>query len=143
MEENVSDRLHYHNRNSAEKIPQHSQIAVTNYRSGRCLSQEFKIHMGLRFSPGGLRFGPRGLRYSPRGLRFSSGGLRFSSGGLRFSSGGLRFSPGDLRFSPRVFVLVHGVLGLSSFLGLRFRACLHGGGGPQVDEVTCLGGVKK
>ena len=24
-----------------------------------------------------------------------------------------------------------------------FRACLHGGGGPQVGEVTCLGGVKK
>ena len=23
------------------------------------------------------------------------------------------------------------------------RACLHGGGGPQVGEVTCLGGVKK
>ena len=23
------------------------------------------------------------------------------------------------------------------------RACLHGSGGPQVDEVTCLGGVKK
>ena len=22
-------------------------------------------------------------------------------------------------------------------------ACLRGGGGPQVDEVTCLGGVKK
>ena len=136
MEENVSDRLHYHNRNSAEKIPQHSQIAVTNYRSGRCLSQEFKIHMGFRFSPGGLRFRPKGLRFGPRGLRYSPRGLRFSSGGLRFS-------PGDLRFSPRVFVLVHGVLGLSSFLGLRFRACLHGGGGPQVDEVTCLGGVKK
>ena len=56
--------------------------------------------MGLRFSPGGLRFSPKGLRFGPRGLRFSSGGLRFS---------------------PRVFVLVHGVLGLSSFLGLRFR----------------------
>ena len=66
--------------NSAEKTPQHSQIAVTNYRSGRCLSQEFKIHMGLSFSPEGIRF------------------------------------------SPRVFVLVHGVLGLrSSFLGLSFR----------------------
>ena len=25
----------------------------------------------------------------------------------------------------------------------RFRACLHEGGGPQVGEVTCLGGVKK
>ena len=25
---------------------------------------------------------------------------------------------------------------------LRVRACLHGGGGPQVDEVTRLGGVK-
>ena len=24
----------------------------------------------------------------------------------------------------------------------RLRACLHGGGGPQVGEVTCLGGVK-
>ena len=23
------------------------------------------------------------------------------------------------------------------------RACLHGGGGPQVGEVTCLGGVQK
>ena len=38
---------------------------------------------------------------------------------------GLRFSPVGLRFSPRVFVLVHGVLGLrSSFLGLRFRNTL-------------------
>ena len=26
---------------------------------------------------------------------------------------------------------------------VEFRACLHGGGGPQVGEVTCLGGVKK
>ena len=25
----------------------------------------------------------------------------------------------------------------------KVRACLHGGGGPQVDEVTCLGEVKK
>ena len=25
----------------------------------------------------------------------------------------------------------------------QLRACLHGGGGPQVGEVTCLGGVKK
>ena len=30
-----------------------------------------------------------------------------------------------------------------SFFAARFTACLHGGGGPQVDEVTCLGGVKK
>ena len=29
---------------------------------------------------------------------------------------------------------------LGIFIG---RACLHGGGGPQVREVTCLGGVKK
>ena len=58
-------------------------MAVTNYRSGRCLSQEFKVHMGLSFSQEGLGF------------------------------------------SPRVFVLVHGVLGLrSSFLGLRFRNTL-------------------
>ena len=63
--------------------------------------------MGLRFSPKSLRFGPRVLRYSPRGLRFSSGALRFS--------------PGGLRFSPRVVLSVHGVLGLSSFLALRFR----------------------
>ena len=41
-------------------------------------------------------------------------GLRFSPGGLRFSSGGLRFSQGGIRFSPRVFVSVHGVLGLRS-----------------------------
>ena len=26
---------------------------------------------------------------------------------------------------------------------LLISACLRGGGGPQVDEVTCLGGVKK
>ena len=26
---------------------------------------------------------------------------------------------------------------------VRFRACLHGGGGPQVGEVTHLGEVKK
>ena len=26
---------------------------------------------------------------------------------------------------------------------LYLRACLHGGGGPQVGEVTCLGEVKK
>ena len=26
---------------------------------------------------------------------------------------------------------------------LLLRACLHGGGGPQVGEVTCLGEVKK
>ena len=25
----------------------------------------------------------------------------------------------------------------------RLRACLHGGGGPQVNEVTCLGGVTR
>ena len=25
----------------------------------------------------------------------------------------------------------------------QFRACLHGGGGPQVGEVTCLGGVTR
>ena len=25
----------------------------------------------------------------------------------------------------------------------EIRACLHGGGGPQVGEVTCLGRVKK
>ena len=56
--------------------------------------------MGLRFSPEGLYFSPKGLRFSPRGLRFSSGGLCFS--------------PGGLRFSLRVFVLVHGVLGLRS-----------------------------
>ena len=76
--------------------------------------EEFKIHMGLRFSPGSLVFSPEGLHFSPRGLRFSSGGLGFSPRGLGFSSGGLRFSPGGLRFSPRVFVLVHGVLGLRS-----------------------------
>ena len=58
--------------------------------------------MGLRFSPEGLYFSPKGLRFSPRGLRFSSGGLCFS--------------PGGLRFSPRVFVLVHGVLGLRSWV---------------------------
>ena len=27
--------------------------------------------------------------------------------------------------------------------GILFRACLHGGGGPQVGEVACLGEVKK
>ena len=27
--------------------------------------------------------------------------------------------------------------------GQHLRACLHGGGGPQVGEVTCLGEVKK
>ena len=27
-------------------------------------------------------------------------------------------------------------------LVFEFRACLHRGGGPQVGEVTCLGGVK-
>ena len=73
--------------------------------SRRYLSQEFKIHMGLRFSPGSLLFSPKGLHFSPRGLRFSSGGLRFSPRGLGFSSGGLRFSPLGLRFSPWVFVL--------------------------------------
>ena len=26
---------------------------------------------------------------------------------------------------------------------IQLRACLHGGGGPQVGEVTCLGEVKK
>ena len=26
---------------------------------------------------------------------------------------------------------------------LWLRACLHGGGGPQVGEATCLGGVKQ
>ena len=25
----------------------------------------------------------------------------------------------------------------------RLRACLHGGGGPKVSEVTCLGGVTR
>ena len=29
------------------------------------------------------------------------------------------------------------------YADLLFRACLHGGGGPQVGDVTCLGGVKK
>ena len=58
--------------------------AVTNYGSGRYFSQEFKIHMGMRFSPRGLRFSPRGLRFSPRGLRFSREGLRSQVLGLRF-----------------------------------------------------------
>ena len=26
---------------------------------------------------------------------------------------------------------------------LKLRACLHGGGGPQVGEVTCFGGVTR
>ena len=30
----------------------------------------------------------------------------------------------------------------SAAVTLLLRACLHGGGGPQVGEVTCLGGVK-
>ena len=79
---------------------------ILSLSSGRYLSQEFKIHMGLRFSAWGLRFSPKGLRFSPRGLRFSPGGLRFSPRGLHFSPRGLRFSSEGLR---------------SSFLGLRFR----------------------
>ena len=55
---------------------------ILSLLSGRYLSQEFKIHMGLRFSAGGLRFSPKGLRLSLRGLRFSPGGLRFSPEGL-------------------------------------------------------------
>ena len=31
---------------------------------------------------------------------------------------------------------------LDQILG-TLRACLHGGGGPQVGEVTCLGGVTR
>ena len=33
--------------------------------------------------------------------------------------------------------------GIHRFLSLTVRACLHGGGGPQVGEVTRLGGVRK
>ena len=35
--------------------------------------------------------------------------------------------------------------GAAHFIRFRkiVRASLHGGGGPQVGEVTCLGGVKK
>ena len=33
--------------------------------------------------------------------------------------------------------------GVDGFLSLTAKACLHGGGGPQVGEVTRLGGVRK
>ena len=54
-------------------------MTVTNYRSERCLSQEFKIHMALSFSPEGLRFSPRVLVlvHGVLGLRSSFLGVRF------------------------------------------------------------------
>ena len=36
-----------------------------------------------------------------------------------------------------------GVVNPDAYVFQTFRACLHGGGGPQVGKVTCLGGVKK
>ena len=36
-----------------------------------------------------------------------------------------------------------GVVNPDAYVFQTFRACLQGGGGPQVGEVTCLGGVKK
>ena len=33
--------------------------------------------------------------------------------------------------------------GLPNFWTIFLRACLHGGGGPQVGEITCLGGVTR
>ena len=36
-----------------------------------------------------------------------------------------------------------GVVNPDAYVFQTFRACLHGGEGPQVGEVTCLGGVKK
>ena len=36
-----------------------------------------------------------------------------------------------------------GVVNPNAYVFQTFRACLHGGGGPRVGEVTCLGGVKK
>ena len=39
--------------------------------------------------------------------------------------------------------LVRGVIGPIYSPNDDLRACLHGGGGPQVGEVTCLCGVKK
>ena len=39
-------------------------------------------------------------------------------------------------FVPSKWLAAKGLLG-------SFRACLHGGGGPQVGEVTRLGGVKQ
>ena len=70
---------------------------ILSLSSGRYLSQEFKIHMGLRFSAWGLRFSPKDLRFSPRGLHFSPRGLRFSPEGLRSSFLGLRFRNTPLR----------------------------------------------
>ena len=39
--------------------------------------------------------------------------------------------------------IVQPVENSSGVMWNRFRACLHGGGGPQVGEVTRLGGVTR
>ena len=134
-------------------MPQHSQIAVTNYRGGRYHSQEFKIHMGLRFSPGGLRLVKRvfvlvqGVFVLVQGVfALVQGVFVLVQGVFVLVQGVFVLVQGVFALVQGVFVLVqgvfvlvqgvfvlvqgssflvHGVLGLrSSFLGLRFRNTL-------------------
>ena len=46
------------------------------------------------------------------------------------------------RHTHKSFTTTHAELRITE-IKHTLRACLHGSGGPQVDEVTCLGGVKK